>query len=156
MSFDADTFIDVVLAGSPLNSSAWFCLNPQELLAFAPQEGDNVRLPGVDGLLPRRKFDTELSVDLQFVVTGNVESDGTPISDAAAGLASNKREFAATFFRATRDANGCVVCTVTDVDGAEYEGDVQLGPPVFGEGLFECNAVMTVTIPRGELLAAGS
>lgn len=148
--------MDVELAGAPLNSDAWFCLNPQELLGFAPQEGDNVRLAGVDGLLPRRKFDTELSVDLQFVITGNVESDGTPYADVAAGLASNKREFAATFFRATRDANGCVVCTVTDIDGAEYVGDVQLGPPVFGEGLFECNAVMTMTIPRGELLPEGS
>ena len=68
----------------------------------------------------------------------------------------NKRLFAAAYFRATRNADGCVVCNVWDIDGSEYEGRVQVGPPKFGDGLYECNAVMSVTIIDGELAATGS
>jgi hypothetical protein len=156
MSFDTDPYMSVELAGQPLSTSSWYCLNPQELLSFAPQAGENVQLSAVNGRLPRPTFDDEQSIDLQFVVTGNHVPPGDTYNNAAERLAAVKRLFAATYFRAARDANGCVTCTVADIDGAVYEGDVQVGPPKFGEGLFECNAVMTVTIPRGELEPTGS
>lgn len=156
MSFEADPYMTVTLGGNELSTEAWFCLNPQELLGFAPQRKENVALAGTDGLLPRPTYDDELSVDLQFAVTGNHIPEGDTYSNAAERLAAVKRLFAAAYFRASRDADGCVTCTVVDIDGSEYEGPVQVGPPKFGEGLYECNAVMTVTIPRGELEPTGS
>lgn len=151
MSFDSDPYMDVTLGGNVLTTESWFCLNPQELLSFAPQRQDNVPLAGVNGVLPRRTYDDQQTVDLQFVVTGNHVPPGDTYANAAERLAAVKRLFAAAYFRAPRDANGCVVCEVVDIDGSTYSGDVQVGPPKFGEGLFECNAVMSVTIVAGEL-----
>ena len=156
MSFDVDPYMDVTIAGNDLSTEAWYCLNPQELLSFAPQRQENVALAGVDGVLPRPTYDDQQTVDLQFVVTGNHVRVDDAYDNAAERLAAVKRLFAAAYFRATRDADGCVVCNVWDIDGTEYEGRVQVGPPKFGEGLYECNAVMSVTIIDGELAATGS
>jgi hypothetical protein len=156
MSFDSDPYMTVTLGGNVLSTSSWFCLNPQELLSFAPQRSENVALAGVDGVLPRPTYDDQQTVDLQFVVTGNNIPDGDTYANAAERLAAVKRLFAAAYFRATRDADGCIDCNVIDVDGSEYEGRVQVGPPKFSEGLFECNAVMSVTIVDGELAPTGS
>jgi hypothetical protein len=152
MSFDSDPYITATIDGTPLSTGAWYCLNPQELLSFAPQAQDNVRLAGVDGVLARPTYDDQQTVDLQFVLTGNHTDpplDTYPTPEAR--LAAVKRLFAVAFFRAPRDANGCVTCEVIDIDGTTYSGDVQVGPPKFGEGLFECNAVMSITIIDGEL-----
>lgn len=156
MSFDVDGYMTVTLADTALSTESWFCLNPQELLGFAPQRQENVTLAGTDGLLPRPTYDDQLVVDLQFVITGNHIPEDDVYDNAAERLAAVKRLFAAAYFRAERDENGCVECVVVDIDGSTYSGDVQVGPPKFGEGLFECNAVMSVTIPRGELQVGGS
>jgi hypothetical protein len=151
MSFDSDGYMSATIDGNALSTASWYCLNPQELLSFAPQRSENVALAGVNGVLPRPTYDDQQTVDLQFVVTGNHIPDGDTYANAAERLAAVKRLFAAAYFRAPRDANGCVECAVTDIDGSTYSGDVQVGPPKFGEGLFECNAVMSVTIVDGEL-----
>ena len=157
MSFVPDPYIQLDLAGEDVDTAAWFCVNKHEIAdAYAPQRRDNVPLPGVNGLLPIETFDDEQTIDLRWVMTGNVQPNGTPISDPAAGLKANKRLFVARYFRGTRDSFGCVLADVVDVDDVELGGRVQLDAPRFSEGLFECGVVMPVTIPRGELLEVGS
>ena len=151
-AFTTDPYMTVTLDGENVDTSAWQCINKQVLRASAPLEQVNVPLPGVDGLLPRKPRYTEQTVDLQFVMTGNVNAAGTPVADAAAGLAANKRAFTDRYFLPGRSSgDGTVECVVTDVDGTEYAGPVQVGPPIFSEGIFECQVVMSVTIPAGEL-----
>ena len=157
MSFDQDPYIAITIAGEDVDCSAWALLNKAEFADLsAPQNVDNVPIPGVDGRLPRRPTDDEATVDGRWVITGLVAPDGTPYADAAAGLAANKRLFRETYFRATRDANGCVESTITDIDGTALAADVQPGAPVFGEGLTETTIVMPVVVPRGEYLEVGS
>ena len=48
--------------------------------------------------------------------------------------------------------DGTVACGVTDVDGQAYIGNVQVGPPIFSEGLYECQVVMSVTLVSGQLV----
>lgn len=157
MSFDADPYIAMTIAGEDVDCAAWFMLNKAEFADLsAPQTDDNVPIPGVDGRLPRRTFDDQATVDGGWVITGLVAPDGTPYSDAAAGLAANKRLFRERYFRASRDANGCVASTITDVDGTELVADVQPDAPKFSDGLFEATVVMSIVVPRGEYVEAGS
>lgn len=156
MSFDTDPYFDATLAGEDVDTFAWFCLNKGDLLTMAPQREASEKL-ATDGAWPFNELDDEQTVDLRWVITGNVSPTGTPYSDAASGLAQNKRLFAARYFRVTRDAFGTVACAVTDVDGTGYEGRVKTRRPQFSEGVFECGVVMSVNIPRGELTrVAGS
>jgi hypothetical protein len=157
MTFQADPYSTLEIGAVSVDSPAWFCLNKQELFDVQPpQRGQNIAMPGVDGLIPVETFDDEVTVDLRWVITGNVSPQGDPYEDAAVGLKANKRLFISTYFRATRDSFGCVLAEGTDVDGEEVEGRVQLGPPQFSEGLFECGVVMSVLIPGGELKVSGS
>lgn len=157
MSFQADPYITLELAGVDVDSGSWFCVNKHELVyAYAPQVGQNIDLAETDGRLGRPHYDDEQTVDLRWVITGNHIGEGDVFPSPEARLAAVKRLFAATYFRATRDDNGCVDCDVVDIDGSEFGGPVQLGPPVFSDGLYECGAVMSVTIPRGELEPVGS
>jgi hypothetical protein len=157
VSFDTDPYIAMTIAGEDVDCAAWFMLNKAEFADLsAPQTSDNVSLPGVNGVLPRQTFDDQATVDGRWVMTGTVAPNGTPYEDPAAGLAANKRLFRQRYFRASRDANGCVASTITDVDDTEVVADVQPDAPQFSEGLFEANVVMSVVVPRGEYLEAGS
>lgn len=154
---DVPTPITGKIADSDLHTDAWTCLNPDVLLGSAPTLGDNAVLDGVDGAMPRDFQDTERTEDLWFLLTGNVKLDPPFDGGPAATLAAVKRLFTAAFRRAERDANGCVTAEVTDVDGTEFEGPVQIRGERFEQsGLFECKASLTVRIPRGELQASGS
>lgn len=157
-AFQADPYIAMTIAGEDVDTHAWFMLNKQECVDLSPpQAEDNVDLPLTDGRLPRETYDDQVTVDGKWVITGTVHPDtGVPYADPAAGLAANKRLFKARYFRATRDANGCVASTITDVDGTELAADVQPGPPKHSEGLFECGIVMPIVVPAGEWVEAGS
>lgn len=157
MSMTADPYMVAELGTNDVDTAAWSCLNKPVLLSTAPQRQDNIPVFGQDLIVPRPMFNDEQTVDLQFVMTGTVGPTGTPYSLPEAGLAANKRLFIAYYFRQTRDADGCIVATVVDIDGETYSGRVQVGSPQFGEGLFECNVVLPVTIvDYGELEPSGS
>ncbi len=156
MSFDTDPYMTVLLVGEDVDTSAWFCLNKADLLAAAPRDEAFDDLPGVDGVFPYYEYATQQTVDLRWVMTGNVDPDGTPYADAAAGLAANKRLFLETYYRVVRDEFGLVTCAVTDVDGTGLLGQVKTRAPQFSEGLVECGVVMPVNIPGGELIEVGS
>jgi hypothetical protein len=128
MSFDTDPYMTVELAGEDVDTSAWFCINKADLLGFAPQDEAFDELPGQHGTFPYEEFDTQQTVDLQFVMTGVCEPDGTPYTNPAAGLAANKRLFAATYFRVALDEFGLTTCSAVDVDGTEYAGAVKVRP----------------------------
>lgn len=157
MSMEPDPYISMTLAGEDVDTAAWFLLNKQEFADLsAPQATNNVPLSGTDGVLGRRTYDDEATVDGQWVITGNVAPDGTPYDNPAAGLATNKRLFRERYFRAPRDSFGCVESSIVDVDGTMLQADVQPGPPRHSEGEFECATVMSVVIPRGEYVEGGS
>jgi hypothetical protein len=156
MSFAADPYIAMTLADEDVDTAAWFCLNKAAMLSFAPREESFDELPGVDGVFPYMEFADQQTIDLQFVMTGTVDPDGVPYSDAAAGLAANKRLFADTYLKAARNDYGLIACGVTDVDGTALIGQVKTRRVEFSEGLFECGVVLSVNIPAGELVEFGS
>lgn len=154
---DTPHLITGTIAGTPIHTAAWTCLNPQVILGSAPTLGDNVVLDGVDGTLPCDFQDTERTEDLWFLLTGNIDEPfaGGP----AAALAAVKRLFTAAFREADRDSRGCVELDLVDVDGTPVAGLVQIRDQVFSvddDDSIECRASLTVLIPRGKLEAAGS
>ena len=86
MSFPESTRYVATIANEPLSNSAWFCLNPEELLQPAPQRIGNVTLSGVDGALGRPRFNDSQTVDLRFEMVGDVDPDGDPYSDPEAAV----------------------------------------------------------------------
>lgn len=141
------------IAGHALSNPAWMCVNPEDLLLYAPQRRSNIVLPRTHGRLPRAMWDDERTVDLRFEMFGDCDPLGDPHDDPESGLAINKRLFAAMYFRAGLDAFGQTEATIEDLDGLEFTGNVQVDAPLWGVGLTECSATMSVTIPRGELIA---
>jgi hypothetical protein len=146
----------VLLATQNVDTAAWFCLNKVDLVAAAPRDEAFDDLPGVDGVFPYMEFATQQTIDLRWVMTGNVDPAGVPYSNPAAGLAANKRLFLERYYRVTRNDFGLVACAVTDVDGTGLLGQVKTRSPQFSDGLVECGVVMSVNIPAGELVEVGS
>jgi hypothetical protein len=141
----------VTIASVAQTNYAWTLLNPQDLLQPAPDSGANLKVPGTDGRLGRRHTDEQQRIDLRYVFRGGMSSSGVVQSDPAAGLQLNKDDFVSSVYRATRDDEWAVTCTVVGLDGITRTGPVQVHAPRFSEGLFDCTAVVPVTLLRGEL-----
>lgn len=148
----------LAIAGADVDSYAWGCENKADPIDASPeQEGDNLRLPEQNGAQAYETFDGETTIDLRWWITGNVHPDtGDRYSSPSVGLAENKRLFRERYFRATRDADGCVSCEGTDAAGNNVANPIQVMAPKFGEGEYETGVVMTIRIPAGELADAGS
>ena len=145
-TFEPDPYIAMTLAGEDVDTAAWFCLNKAAMLAYASREESFDELPGSDGVFPYMEYAEQQTIDLQFVMTGNVDPDGDPYDNPAAGLATNKRLFADTYLKAARNEFGLIACGVTDVYGTALVGQVKTRRLEFSEGLFECGVVLSVNV----------
>lgn len=146
----------VTIAGVAQQTPAWTLLNPQDLLNPPEPRGSNLLIPLKHGRRGVPHFDEEQAVDLRYIFDGNHDAAGDVWAEGPLhGLALNKRFFTGAVYRATQDDEGAVQCVVTDGDGTDYSGPIQVGAPRFSEGLYDCTAVMTVVILR-ELVEGGS
>lgn len=145
-----------LMAGAALSNRAWICVTPERMLDAAPTDIANTEMGGVPGALGEPVNDGQALVNLDFEMLGDCDPDGVAYPDFEIGLRKNKKLFIATYYRAERDEFGCVDFSIEDLDGEVFEGPVQPHEPIWGPGGTECGFTMQVTIPRGELVLAGS
>lgn len=79
----------LALDGHSLNCAAWCAYDLSALWGTPELRGANILLPGVTGVIARRRRATETRLSLPFGVTGQVDANGTPYTDIYAGLEAN-------------------------------------------------------------------
>lgn len=141
----------LTLASTLCHGPAWWCLNSDTLRDGAPTEGVNVVLPDVAGRVPRLRRTEERVVDLQFVFTGSVDPTGDAHASAEIGLEENLDAFVTAVVNATPDATGCISASLVMPSDAVRTGLVQIVGFQTGTGLYDCPAVLTISIPAGAL-----
>jgi hypothetical protein len=137
-------------------TSAWWCVNAGILRDSAPVRGEDLNLAGVHGQLPRRRWRTGRTVDLQFVFDGHADSDGEEHTDPEAGLLLNLEEFMDSVVEA--EGVGGVLDVEMVTPAGTFEGTLVVDGSglVTGPGLVTCAATLTVTLPDGRIRLTGS
>lgn len=145
----------LTLNGTNCNTHAWFALDCHQLRPSVDRRGSSRTIPSVVGRKPRRARDDEVTEVLEVLFTGNVTTAGVAASDPQRQLQTNLRAFEAAVVDATGDANGCITATLAG-SGVTYAGLVQIRKWRVGDGLTECSAALTLSIPAGRLAVTGS
>jgi hypothetical protein len=77
------------IAGVPLATPAWTLINLWELWTPPTVRGTDVVMPGAEGQRPYPRTIDATRRQLQLVIYGDVDWEGTPVTDARAGLWTN-------------------------------------------------------------------
>lgn len=132
-----------------MTGPAWQVMNLHELWLPAAQRGNDVILAGTDGCLPRDRRRDSTTRTLRIKVSGTVDPDGQPNSNAFEGLQENVDALAAVASPGLQEA------VLGMPDGTERTADVHVSNLQFGEvnqaGKWVL-ATIDVTIPAGEFV----
>lgn len=156
MSLPSPTWDLVTLNGVDLQTPAWLCLNSNVLLSAAPRSRSNSRLAGVAGEVGRRATINSRTVDLNVLVTGQVDPTGVAFPDPIEGLEANIAALQASVYDVTEADDGAVSIAVERRSGEIRAGRVQLNDFVPGNGIANCVVAIEVLILGGTLLPVGS
>jgi hypothetical protein len=151
---DDTTVGDLTIDGFAMNTPAWRVVNLFELWLPAPQRGQDVIRPGVDGSYAVRRFRATRRVSLQMFVSGEVDAFGDPYSDPFAGMAANLYAFNVNLVAPTGTGDGTRSMVLTLPDGWTRTGDVHVTGMEVSEmrrNARYCYATIEVSIPGGEL-----
>lgn len=147
----------LTIDGLSLNGPAWDVPDLSPLWVSGAIRGDDRLIPGAAGVIayPRRRTVTE--VDLDMIITGDVDQSGDDYPDAVEGLEANLEVLRATIVEPVTTGTGTRSATLTMPSGASRTGDVHVikldcGPVV---ALFHqrarMRATLTLSIPAGRL-----
>lgn len=114
----------LTIAGFSMNRPAWAVVQDEDgsggledLIDGGDRRGEDRLIPSGIGVIPYPRRLTGTIYDLRLVITGEVNSAGTPVTDAKAQLNANRALIRYTLFEgATTASDGTVSATVI-VDG---------------------------------------
>ncbi|MFW6204434.1 MAG: hypothetical protein ACOC96_05635 [Actinomycetota bacterium] len=140
-----------------LMTGAWCAYNIDQLLHEAIR-GDDLLIPGADGVLARDRYRDRLDASIQMAFDGNVDHDGVthfPL-DVMAGLEINRRAFIAAAVTPPASPATFTLSLIV-ADGAVLEGPLHCEGFQWSRGEVEgmARAVWRVSLPLG-LSEAGS
>lgn len=141
--------VDAVL----LNTPAWDIPNVTRLWIEGAIRGENRVLPGLE--IGRRGNPHRVDVaefDLAFVLTGAVDSSGTPTSDDWVGLQTNLAALWTGVFQPVTTGRGTRAATLTLPSGTVRAATVQIDPLTFPNDIDDptfVEAVIHLTVLSG-------
>ena len=117
------------------------------------QRGGDVTLPGVNGLLPRRRYLTATTHTLELIISGTAVYTGSPSGTPAVNLQTNILWLRDTVCEPTGTTDGTKAISVTmptgTLDGTVHVLGFRLGR--VAEHARWAFATMDLSIPAGEL-----
>ena len=118
------------------------------------QRGGDVTLPGVNGLLPRRRYLTATTHTLELIISGTAVYTGSPSGTPAVNLQTNILWLRDTVCEPTGTTDGTKAISVAMPSGGTLTGTVHVLGFRLGrvaEHALWAFATMDLSIPAGEL-----
>jgi hypothetical protein len=109
-----------------LNSRAWDIPDLTALWADMDVDGDDVSLPGADGVVPHQRFLSAMRVPLPMVISGDCDPAGVDYANAWVGLETNLATLKSGLLLPTGTGDGTLPATLTMPSGATRTADVHV------------------------------
>lgn len=151
--FDPDVSGTLTIDGFLLNTPAYACVNLLPLLEGPEQRGEDVLVPGVAGVVPIIRRATVTEYELELVIDGSVQANGTDYPGTAlAGWEAHLAAIRAAVSDPTGVGDGTRTAVYVTPSGDTLTGEVHVGKlrtgaQVDGRGV----AVLPISIPAGAL-----
>lgn len=137
----------------PLTTTGWRQENVSELWKPADQRGEDVLIPGADGVLPQLRRKTVTRRSLFVTVFGDYSGNNVVAADPRAQVRANLADLKANVVDPTGTGDGTRAVTLHLIGGGTLTGFVHvLGMDWAKVSPTVMRAAITVSLPFGELM----
>lgn len=116
-----------------MNRAAWAVLGDETgtggllpLWVYTEQRGEDRLLPNATGVVPYQRRETVTRHDLRLVVVGDVDLNGSAVSNSREGLAANLTYLETNIFQPTGATDGTLAASITVFGASARTADIHV------------------------------